>query len=113
MSDLENMQLNNAFPSALTKNKRRYKIAYKVSILEKLRSKTVSEIVKETNIPEDAIRDWIVAEESLGGQGGVEKIFFNHVCTVYSKYCIFYSFQNVLNIVFNQSLELITIMLKL
>jgi len=47
MSDLENMQLNNAFPSALKKNKRRYKIAYKVSILEKLRSKTVSEIVKK------------------------------------------------------------------
>ena len=55
MSDLENMQLNNAFPSALKKNKRRYKIAYKVSILEKLRSKTVSEIVKGTNIPENTI----------------------------------------------------------
>jgi len=104
MIDLENMQLNNAIPSALMKNRRRYTIAYKVSILEKLRSKTVSEIVKETNIPENTIRDWIVAEEklrtttknnknkSLGGQGGVEKIFFNHVCTVYCKYCMFYSF---------------------
>ena len=117
MSGLENMQLNNAFPSALKKNRRRHTIAYKVSILEKLRSKTVSEIVKETIIPENTIRDWIVAEEklrtttknkknkSLGGQGGVEKISFNHVCTVYSKYCMFYFFQNVLNIVLSKALN--------
>ena len=109
MSDLENMQLNNAFPSALKKNRRRYTIAYKFSILEMLRSKTVSEIVKETIIPENTIRDWIVAEEklrtttkhkknkSLGGQGGVKKIFFNHVCTIYCKNCMLCSFQNVLN----------------
>jgi len=92
MSDQENMQINNIFPSVLKKNRRRYTIAYKVSILEKLRSKTVSEIVKEADIPENAIRDWIEMEEklltttknkkkkSLGGQGRVEKIFFNHVC---------------------------------
>jgi len=125
MSDQENMQINNIFPSVLKKNRRRYTIAYKVSILEKLRSKTVSEIVKEADIPENTIRDWIVMEEklltttknkkkkSLGGQGRVEKIFFNHVCTIYCKNCMLCSFQNVLNIVFNQNLELITIMLKL
>ena len=66
MSDLENMQLNNAFPSALKKNRRIYTIAYKVSILEKLRSKTLLEIVKEKNTPENTIRDWIVAEAMLG-----------------------------------------------
>jgi len=94
MSDPENIQLNNAFPSALKKNRRRYTISYKVSILEKLRSKTVLKIVKETNIPENTIRGWIEAEEklrtttenmknkSLGGQGGVEKIFFNHVAII-------------------------------
>ena len=57
MSDQENMQISNIFPSALKKNRRRYTIAYKVSILEKLMSKTISEIVKETNIPENTIRD--------------------------------------------------------
>ena len=76
MSDLENMQLNNTFPSALKENRRRYTIAYKVSILEKLRSKTLLEIVKETNIPEDAIRDWIVAEEKLEWAGWSRKDIF-------------------------------------
>ena len=76
MSDLENMQLNNAIPSALKKNRRRYTIAYKFSILEKLRSNTISEIVKETNIPEDAIRDWIVAEEKLEWAGWSRKDIF-------------------------------------
>jgi len=57
MSVQENMQISNIFPSALKKNRRRYTIAYKVSILEKLMSKTISEIVKETNIPENTIRD--------------------------------------------------------
>ena len=76
MSDLENIQLNNTIPSALKKNRRRYTIAYKVSILEKLRSKTVSEIVKETNTPENTIRDWIVAEEKLGWAGWSRKDIF-------------------------------------
>ena len=47
MSDQENMQISNIFPSALKKNRRRYTIANKVSTLEKLRSKTLSEIVKD------------------------------------------------------------------
>ena len=128
MSDLENMQLNNAFPSALKKNRRRYTIAYKVSILEKLRSKTLLEIVKETNIPENTIRDWIVAEEklltttknkknkSLGGQGGVglsRKDFLKSCmyCILQILYVVFVL--KCFKRCFNQSLELITIMLKL
>jgi len=62
MSNLENTQLNNDFPFALKKNRRKYTIAYKVFVLEKFKSKTASKIVKSTNIPEYTIRDWIVAE---------------------------------------------------
>ena len=101
MSDQENLQTSNMFPSALKKNRRRNTIFYKVSILEKLGSKTVLEIIKGTDIPENTIRDWVAAEENLrtttknkkkkclDGQGRIEKIFFNHVCTVYCKYCMF------------------------
>ena len=117
MSDLENMQLNNAFPSALKKSRRRYTIIYKVSILEKLRSKTVSEIVKKNKYSRKynprldcsrrkaSYNNKKQEKQKLGWVGWSRKDLFNHVCTVYSKYCMFYFFQNVLNIVLIKALN--------